>query len=368
MEIGIFALGSKGTMGHFNGAYILAQEFLKRDKNNKVSIISEGNCADLVLNKKIKFINVAEIVTFKRVGIMLVGDYAEHFEKIFKNKKFNLVIFETFFPQGISGIKSIDNAEKVLLFKTDMRNKLEYLIGQSGEKIFDKIIVLDDVNDENKKLVKVANKCLKKNKFYSFEPLIKALDSSKLENVIKKYSISDNNYNVLVTMGGGAHRDKSRNGSTESEFFVKIINEINCLLKDEIRNMKFIILSGHFSIDHLSTDSIIFEKHENYFMELLSVVDLVISQGGVNTVNEIRSIGVPAIFIPADRETQILRTKKMTMISESKCLINPTPKALAQQVINFHERYLKDVNKFQKSRKNKLQCSSAKIIDFLLKK
>ena len=127
MEIGIFALGSKGTMGHFNGAYILAQEFLKRDKNNKVSIISEGNCADLVLNKKIKFINVAEIVTFKRVGIMLVGDYAEHFEKIFKNKKFNLVIFETFFPQGISGIKSIDNAEKVLLFKTDMRNKLEYL-------------------------------------------------------------------------------------------------------------------------------------------------------------------------------------------------------------------------------------------------
>ena len=113
---------------------------------------------------------------------------------------------------------------------------------------------------------------------------------------------------------------------------------------------------------------LILEKHENYFMELLSVVDLVISQGGVNTVNEIRSIGVPAIFIPADRETQILRTKKMTMISESKCLINPTPKALAQQVINFHERYLKDVNKFQKSRKNKLQCSSAKIIDFLLKK
>ena len=99
-------------------------------------------------------------------------------------------------------------------------------------------------------------------------------------------------------------------------------------------------------------------------MELLSLVDLVISQGGVNTINEILSMQVPAILIPARRrvDSQEKRIAKMLKVGNYACLKEMSAEVLSQEVASFYQK-----NNIIKKKNNNIK-NDDKLIEFLLEK
>jgi UDP-N-acetylglucosamine:LPS N-acetylglucosamine transferase len=340
MKIMIFILGSEGTMGHFNGAYVLAKELLEKSKKNSVTIVSDYDFRRLISDNEIRFVKVStKKLIGGRIGFMINGGHGPYLNAAIKKTRPDIAIFETFYPADFASLKFPDITRKILLVKTNIRNNLKYFLNSSGEKFFDQILVLDDVDGENRKLVKTANDFLKERKFFSFGPIIKSLDSLNIEKIRKRYSISDNEYNVLVSMGGGGY--KADDGKMESEHLTEMLIKAHKILRSDIKNIKFIILSGYFSKKHPSGKNIIINKHENNFMELLSLANLIISQGGVNTVNEVRSIGAPAIFIPAKRSSddQKRRVEKISKIGNYKWLGDISSQSLAREIKRFYLRH-----------------------------
>jgi UDP-N-acetylglucosamine:LPS N-acetylglucosamine transferase len=369
MKILIFVLGSRGAEGHFSGAHVLAQEFFKKSKKNLITIASDDDFGELILNKQIKFIKIAGVNKVIGNGLILNGDYLDSLNAIFKKNKPNVVIFETFLPDDFNKLKFPTSARKILILKTGIKDNIKQLLDLTEKKFFDDIVVLDDVDGENRRLVTAANKHLGRNIFSSFKSIIKPLKFINIENVRTKYSIGDG-YTVLVTVGGGGYVDNT--GKSESVLLVDLFNRVYDELKDKIKNIKFIILSGYFSDECLKIENnFIIERHENNFMELLGLVDLAISQAGVNTVNEIRMVGVPTIFIPAKRsnDDQYGRVQKMMKIRDCVLLKEMSFKGIIKEIRNFHSKHLK-YKKIQMSKNmaNIVSRNNDDLIEFLLKK
>ena len=247
------------------------------------------------------------------------------------------------------------------MIKNSLRAYLKKFLQQGWVSFFDAIVVTDDIDKENSIFSQAANLQLRHGKFHQFSPLIKKVNPNFENSIRDEYGLNDC-FSVLFTIGGGGI--VGSNGKSEADELVPIFNDICFDLKEEGINIKGIILSGYFSGTYESSKNVLIKKHENRFMELLSVVDLVVCQGGANTLAEVLSVGVPVIIIPAKRGTTDLqseRAKKMLKITKSSYLENVNKKLLKQEIEKYYKnRNNNGIDKF------KLCKSDGRLADFLI--
>ncbi len=114
------------------------------------------------------------------------------------------------------------------------------------------------------------------------------------------YGLSDGDFLVTATVGGGGFTEQA------DRFFDLVAVILPSIMEARPEAVAIVVLGPNYDnpvmtrrLRHLPTTSVV--DVEPRMVDLLAASDLVIAEGGYNTVTEIRVAGVPAVFLPSAR-------------------------------------------------------------------
>ena len=125
----------------------------------------------------------------------------------------------------------------------------------------------------------------------------------------KKYRISKDAFLVVSTIGGG--------GFDRADSFFEKVFDVHRRIYPIIPNLRHIVVQGpnygKFLEPLVGMDIHVIEED---LINLFALSDIVVAEGGYNTVNEIRLTKTPAIFLPGgrsndDQEERVRALEKM---------------------------------------------------------
>lgn len=134
-----------------------------------------------------------------------------------------------------------------------------------------------------------------KGKCHFVGPIIRSAETQPQLMLRNKYGIQADDFLLTSTVGGGGFADKA-------QAFFDTIYQVHDKIRQRIPELKHLLVKGPNFTENLPTvDRLQIIDSESEMVNLLAISDLVIAEGGYNTVNEIRLAKTPAIFIPSDR-------------------------------------------------------------------
>lgn len=126
-------------------------------------------------------------------------------------------------------------------------------------------------------------------------PIIRHAEIQPQQMLRDKYRIQPGEFLLTSTVGGGGFEDKAR-------VFFNVIFETHQQIYNKIHKLRHLAIKGpNFTEPLPQMEGIEIIDSETEMVNLLAISDLVIAEGGYNTVNEIRLAKTPAIFLPSDR-------------------------------------------------------------------
>jgi len=272
MKVLFHVLGHK-SLGHVR----LIEPILLQLKDCELIIVSDNDILKYFREKnECKFVKLkCNNRSYKNKGGDLY-EYHANLMDVVETEKPDYVVFGALFPA--KDLKKI-KCKKVLLSWAYREEEMEIFYEKKYYNLFDNVYITDFF------LPKIV---YKKNMRY-IGPIMPEINEGVKKSLISKYKITENEFTVLVTVGGGGFK-------SADNILAKIGNIVR-----EFKDVKFIIVSGPFYRKKFEMKNITVKKYEKHFLELMSLCDLVISEAGYNAVNEIILTRTPAILIPGHR-------------------------------------------------------------------
>jgi len=169
-------------------------------------------------------------------------------------------------------------------------------------------------------------------------PIVRTADPVQQASLRTVYGLEANQLTLVSTPGGGGFEQQAAR-------FIEIIVRAHALIEAKGIAFRHIIVGGPNLNEALFAQlqtriqawpNAIAVKFEPHLSSLIGLADLVIAEGGYNTVNEIRSAQVPAIFLPSARSLDDQMQRVMSLAQQGAALVcdvenNPTL-ACAEQI------------------------------------
>jgi predicted glycosyltransferase len=146
-------------------------------------------------------------------------------------------------------------------------------------------------------------------------PIVREPDRQIQQFLREKYEIQENTTVITSTVGGGGRTD-------ESSFFFGIVSALHKQLNKFFSHLRhFVVLGPYSQVSLLPRKAMTILRLEPELHNLIALSNLVIAEGGYNTVNEIRRAKVPAIFIPAVRKHDNQEERVRTLEAKGYCAV-----------------------------------------------
>jgi len=300
-------------LGHLRRASLIAEELKKNNKDVKIGLASMAD-SPLVFGRffdcsvKLKALSdklLDSPANFEKVRL----ENSLKFARFIKSFKPNLVIADFYLTSSFTfsifkyGLDRFPT-KNIFIWRLSDRRKFRRDFNQKNDKLsYFKKIVLPHSQEELKSLLDplVFRKISQNQKFRITGPIFKKINKSEVNVCRKKYRISQNDFLLLVSFGGGGEFKKG--GCEGPEKILKYFLSIHPELTKKIPNLKTIVITGpyfqKFKQPHLPYLKII--KFEKNLPELFRAADLVVSLAGYNTCNELIQARTPAVLIPLAR-------------------------------------------------------------------
>ncbi len=136
--------------------------------------------------------------------------------------------------------------------------------------------------------------CLAQKAFFS-GPIVRMPDPAGQERLRQKYGMRAGDFVLTSTAGGGGFEHP------EGTFFETVFL-VHRRLRSRLPNLRHLVIPGpNFGGVLEPLDGMIVARAEPELVSLIAISDVVIAEGGYNTVNEIRTTKTPAVFLPGRR-------------------------------------------------------------------
>ena len=224
----------------------------------------------------------------------------------------------------------------------DQDNKFRY---------FEKVII-PHAFEEVKNLLplSVFRKIEKDDKFSIVGPIFKKSNQIKLNSCRNKYKVSNNDFLITVSLGGGGKLEYGKCDGPE-----KIVNGFLDIYPDlfkAISNLRVIINIGPYFSDfkNRSTSRLKFVRFEEDLLELLTLSNLVISTAAYNICNELIEAKIPSILFPLMRGSreQFERAHYLEKKGIAKVFENGSSVELLKLILNVKDNLNKMKLNFRK--------------------
>lgn len=162
-------------------------------------------------------------------------------------------------------------------------------------------------------------------------PIVRGLDLMVQSRLKEKYGIRDGDFLLLSTVGGGGF------ANTAPEFF-SAISEIHEVIHPRLPNLRHLVIQGpKFEQSVRALDGMTVIPYEPEIGNLIAISSLVISEGGYNTVHEIRLAKTPAIFLPTAKhyDDQEARVRELELRGLAFVYTDRSPATISQKILEL---------------------------------
>lgn len=159
-------------------------------------------------------------------------------------------------------------------------------------------------------------------------PIVRLPDAEVMHALRRKYAIADGDFVLTSTAGGGGFAE------TATRLF-DTVWQAHARLSPLIARLRHIVVLGpqnSMSVTGLPGMTVV--QCEPEMVSLLALSSLVVAEGGYNTVNEIRAVKTPAIFIPGARtyDDQEERVRPLERLGFARVLTG-LPRSMAKDIV-----------------------------------
>jgi len=351
MRILFYAANGIG-LGHLRRTSLVAQEIRKKERNVKIGLAtssSQPKAFGSFYDNLFKLIPFSDKLEKSQSGFSSAKfENGKKFLKAVKKFKPGLIVADfhifsrsfPFYPVKYALDNHPTKSAYIWRFK-NFRNSFVDLRTESYKfSYFDKIIIAH-AKKELKDLSPVSflKKIENDSRFEISGPILKEIDLKEEEICKKKYKVSDKDFLITLTLGGGGGLKENNFESPD-----KILNnflKIFPVLKKEIPNLKSVITLGPYlsSFKKKNLPGVKFIKFEKNILGLMKNSKMVISPTGYNTSNDLIESKTPSILIPLKREgdEQLERAKYLKNQGICRIIEEVSPDKLLQAILESKE-------------------------------
>ncbi|NJD07838.1 MAG: UDP-N-acetylglucosamine--N-acetylmuramyl-(pentapeptide) pyrophosphoryl-undecaprenol N-acetylglucosamine transferase [Methylococcaceae bacterium] len=164
-------------------------------------------------------------------------------------------------------------------------------------------------------------------------PIVRHADTTVQQALRDKYRLRPDQFLLTSTVGGGGFEDKA-------EAFFDTVVKVHRQLHERGTELRHLIIKGpNYTRPLAEPDGAEVIDSEPDLVNLLAISDLVIAEGGYNTVNEIRLAKTPAVFLPSARNyaDQTERVLELAERGLATVFVSRDPAPIADYIARFHQ-------------------------------
>lgn len=162
-------------------------------------------------------------------------------------------------------------------------------------------------------------------------PIIRHPDVSVQRSLREKYRLAPGEFLLTSTVGGGGFQDRAVS-------FFQTVYALHAAVYGLVPRLRHLVIKGpNFNGELPAAEGIEVIASEPEMVNLLAISDLVIAEGGYNTVNEIRLAKTPAIFLPSARnyDDQTERVEELARSGLAYVFTEREPEAIAALIRRY---------------------------------
>ncbi|MFW9876996.1 MAG: radical SAM protein, partial [Candidatus Thorarchaeota archaeon] len=362
MKILFFVEGRK-SLGHINRCIELAKSILKLESNNEIKFILDSDFTQPFKKNDFEFIRINPLDKDKGTyGGNLPAEYNQPIKEVLLKEKPDIIIFDTFFPYDILNDLELRKIRKILLLRKYKDNIMQIFLSNEFYKAFDLILV----PNSREEFLNFENKFSKQLDSFKFIGSI----TKDVTGSIKKEK-DNKKLKILALCGGG--------GFDDADKFINANLSIHSSIKNKIKNLDYCIITGPFYKNYKKLKKkeegiLKIKDYEEDIISLMQNADLIISQAGYNTINEIILTKTPAIIMSGYRnnDDQVERSLKLEKYGVAIVVNNYNIEKISGIVLDYYENKNKLDNVKKNFDKIKLDIGNEKatieILDLLKEK
>lgn len=163
-------------------------------------------------------------------------------------------------------------------------------------------------------------------------PIVRLPETSAQEALRAKYGIRPGDFVLTSTVGGGGFE-------AQADAFFATVFEVHRQLHGILAHLRHLVIQGpNYAKTLRPIAGMTVVGFEPEMINLLALSDLVIAEGGYNTVNEIRITKTPAIFLPSERgnDNQEERVREFEAKGLGFVFTGAAAEAIAGKILELH--------------------------------
>lgn len=159
-------------------------------------------------------------------------------------------------------------------------------------------------------------------------PIMRLPEPANQDRLRDTYAIQPGDFVLTSTVGGGGFAE-------QAEAFFRAVYAVHQRLQPWMPKLRHLVIQGpNFAGTLAPLPGMTVVEYEPDLIDLLALSDLVIAEGGYNTVNEVRVAKTPAVFLPSIRnlDDQEERVRTLERHGLAAVCANQDPEAAAARV------------------------------------
>jgi predicted glycosyltransferase len=126
-------------------------------------------------------------------------------------------------------------------------------------------------------------------------PIVRLADPAAQERLKARYGVAPGDFLLTSSVGGGGFAE-------QADAFFRTVGAVHRAIGPSLPRLRHVVVKGpNYGKPLEALPGMTVVDTEPQLVDLLAASDLVIAEGGYNTVNEIRATRTPAIFLPSSR-------------------------------------------------------------------
>lgn len=226
-----------------------------------------------------------------------------HWPAVVRSFSPDLIVYDTLLPEGGAETwgegSSPVRARTVYVMRKSKKEKQEEIFANPFLRQVDLIVVPHTPEEFGEEIPPAF-----RSKSFFVGPIVRLPRLEKGEALRRKYEIKEDDFLLVSTAGGGGFEEKA------ASFFEAVFKIHRRVVSHRLSLRHLVILGPNFKRERSGEPGgetgveagLTVVDYEPDLVDLFSISDLVIAEGGYNTVNEIRLAKTPAVFLPSDRK------------------------------------------------------------------
>jgi len=247
----------------------------------------------------------------------------------------NVVVFDTMLPASPEDLHAARNAAFVYVMRKSKSERQDEICRHWSIPLMHRIIVPHGQRDF---AFDLPSDIAEKTQFVG--TIVRRPDRLKSDMLASKYglggkesehSVAEPAFKLLSTPGGGGFVD-------EATRFFDAVTAAHALLRERIPNFQHIVIKGpKYPLEVAAVDGMQVVESEPDLVHLFPNMDLVLSAGGYNPVNELRAAKTPTLLLPSPRthDDQLERVEAMQAAGLARVCTSTSTDEIADAIVEL---------------------------------